>query len=246
MVHSESTWTAWCRQVRLRRTPQRIQPPGIFSGTKEYTSAFCGVEESDARYSRVTAFLIDIACQCLECARTSIRLLPYADATRSASRSLARRFCDFAIHRVAVTLVCRTRTDLLRLHEHLLAGQPKRAVYLRSLTLLGSAFMERSWQEDPNWIFPKNTYEYSNASLVGDILQAAPNLTHVMLEHSAPLFQHDPRIRTALASMTRLARLELCHLDSNALPLFQELRSRPRVLHLSLIKVDSAVESYTP
>ncbi|KAI9066111.1 hypothetical protein FKP32DRAFT_1589990 [Trametes sanguinea] len=154
----------------------------------------------------------------------------------------ARRLCDFAIHRVAVTLVCRTRSDLLRLHQHLLAGQPKRAVYLRSLTVLGSAFMERSWQEDPNWIFPKNTYEYSNASLVGDILQAAPNLTHIMLEHSAPLFQHDPRIRTALASMTRLARLELCHMDSNALPLFQELRSRPRVLHLSLIKVDSAVE----
>ncbi|OSC99949.1 hypothetical protein PYCCODRAFT_1460532 [Trametes coccinea BRFM310] len=154
----------------------------------------------------------------------------------------ARHLCDFTLHRVAVMLVCRTRSDLVCLHQHLLAGEPKRAVYLRSLTILGSTFMERPWQEDPNWIFPKNTYEYSNASLLGDILQAAPNLTHIMLEHSAPLFHHDPRIRTALASMTRLVRLELCHMDSNALPLFQELRSRPRVLHLSPIKVDSPVE----
>ncbi|KAI9001538.1 hypothetical protein BD414DRAFT_533275 [Trametes punicea] len=153
----------------------------------------------------------------------------------------ARRIYDFAIHRVAVVLVCRTRTDLINLHSHLLAGDPKVAVYLRSLTIMGSTFIERPWQEDPNWIFPKNTYDYSDATLVGDILKNAPNLSHLTLEHCAPLLQHDPRIGPAVASMSRLARLELCHLDSNALPLFQELRSRPRVLCLLAIKVDSSM-----
>ncbi|KAI0636189.1 hypothetical protein C8Q77DRAFT_1102036 [Trametes polyzona] len=151
----------------------------------------------------------------------------------------ARRFHDFAIHRVASVVVCRTRTQLARLHTHLLAGVPKRAVYLRSLTIYAPTFIERPWQEDPNWIFPKNTYEYSNASMVGDILQAAPNLTHVYIEHTAPLLQHDPRIGLALASMTRIARLELCDIDSNILPVFTNLRSHPRVLHISPVKAET-------
>ncbi|KAI0350044.1 hypothetical protein OH77DRAFT_1593839 [Trametes cingulata] len=155
----------------------------------------------------------------------------------------ARRVHDFSVHRVAVALVCRTRADLVALHYHLLNGQPKRAVFLRSLTILGSTFVERPWQEDPNWISPKSTYEYSLASLVGDILEAAPNLTHLLLEHTAPLLQHDPRIGSAIASMTRIVRLELCDIGSNALPVFSYLRSRPRVLHISPIKVESSTEA---
>ncbi|KAI0671958.1 hypothetical protein C8Q78DRAFT_807672 [Trametes maxima] len=155
----------------------------------------------------------------------------------------SHRIFDFAIHRVNVALVCRTRTDLIRLHSHLLTGSPKRAVYLRSLTILGPSFIERPWQEDPNWIFPKNTYEYSLATLVGDILSVAPNLTHLLLEHCAPLFQHDPRIGTAIASMSNIARLELRDVDDNVLPLFVNLRSRPRVLHISPVKTDSAQSS---
>ncbi|KAI0366322.1 hypothetical protein BV20DRAFT_1002658 [Pilatotrama ljubarskyi] len=155
----------------------------------------------------------------------------------------ARRVHDFAIHRVAVSLVCRTRADLIGLHYNLLAGQPKRAVYLRSLTILGSTFIERPWQEDPNWTFPKSTYEYSLASLVGDILEAAPDLTHLLLEHTAPVLQHDPRIGAAIASMTRLVRLELGDIDSNALPVFTHLRSRPRVLHIAPAKVEAPADA---
>ncbi|KAL1949809.1 hypothetical protein VTO73DRAFT_8690 [Trametes versicolor] len=155
----------------------------------------------------------------------------------------ARRLHDFAVHRVPAVLVCRSRTDLVRLHHHLLAGVPKRAVYLRSLTILGSTFIERPWQDDPNWTFPKNTYEYSLASLVGDILQVAPNLSHVRLEHTAPLLQHDPRIGLAMASMTRIVRLELSDVDSNILPVFASMRSRPRVLHISPVRAESPAEA---
>ncbi|KAI0833726.1 hypothetical protein BC628DRAFT_1345072 [Trametes gibbosa] len=155
----------------------------------------------------------------------------------------ARKLHDFAIHRVAAALVCRTRTDLVRLHRHLLSEEPKRAFHLRSLTILGTSFIERPWQEDPNWIFPKNTYEYSLATLLGDILQAAPNLTHLLLEHTAPLLQHDPRIALAVASLSRLVRLELCDVDTNILPVFNHLHSRPQVLHISTVNAHTPAEA---
>ncbi|KAH9848391.1 hypothetical protein C2E23DRAFT_889052 [Lenzites betulinus] len=155
----------------------------------------------------------------------------------------SRRLYDFAIHRVAVILVCRTRADLICLHRHLLSGEPKRAIYLRSLTILNTTFIERPWQEDPNWIFPKNTYEYSLATLLGDILEDAHNLTHLLLEHAAPLLQHDPRIAPAVASMRKLVRLKLCDIDANILPVFTNLRSRPQVLYVSPVTVDTPAET---
>ncbi|KAI0663710.1 hypothetical protein C8Q70DRAFT_906167 [Cubamyces menziesii] len=155
----------------------------------------------------------------------------------------ARRIYDFAIHRTAVTFTCRNRTDLVRIHHYLLSGNPKRAVYLRGLSILASTFIERPWQEDPNWIFPKNTYEYSQAALIGDILEHSPNLSHVLLEHTAPLLQHDPRVGTAIAAMHKLARLELRDVDTNVLPVLAQLRSTPRILHLSPVKVESSADA---
>ncbi|KAI0774985.1 hypothetical protein BD413DRAFT_611361 [Trametes elegans] len=154
----------------------------------------------------------------------------------------SRRLYDFAIHRVAVALVCRTLADLHTLHHHLLLGEPKRAVHLRSLTILSSIFVDRPWQDDPNWLSPKTTYQYTHASLVGDILQAASNLTHLKLEHFSPLLENDTRIGPAIAAMTSLVTVELSDVDSNALPVFASLRSEPRVLRISPVHVHSTVD----
>ncbi|KAI0749848.1 hypothetical protein C8Q80DRAFT_1269653 [Daedaleopsis nitida] len=148
----------------------------------------------------------------------------------------ARRLHDFAIHRVASRLSCRTPDDLRRYHEHLLEGPLTRAIFLRSLSIVGSTFIERSWQDDPNWVFPETTYEYTLAALVGDILEAAQGLTHLMLEHFASLAEHDSRIRQVIASMPRLNSLELCQIDPGSLTLFQTLRSHLRHVRLSTVK----------
>ncbi|RPD75077.1 hypothetical protein L226DRAFT_534655 [Lentinus tigrinus ALCF2SS1-7] len=146
-----------------------------------------------------------------------------------------RRVHDFAIHRVASRLVCRTAFDLRRIHKYLLEGQPKPAVFLRSLSIMGSTFIDRPWQDDPNWAFPETTYEYSLAPLVGDILEASQGLTHLLLEHYAPLARHDSRVGPAVASMSRLGTLELCQVDPDSLTVFQTLRSRPRHLRVSTV-----------
>ncbi|KAI0709878.1 hypothetical protein C8Q76DRAFT_798660 [Earliella scabrosa] len=148
----------------------------------------------------------------------------------------ARRVHDFAVHRVASHLVCRSAADLRTIHEHILKGHPSRAVFLRSLSITASTFIDRPWQEDPNWAFPETTYEYSLAPLVGDILQAAQGLTHLQLEHFAPLVQHEPRVGSAIASMSRLDSLELRQTDPDSLDVFLGLRSRPHHLHVSTVK----------
>ncbi|KAI0714417.1 hypothetical protein C8T65DRAFT_828741 [Cerioporus squamosus] len=154
-----------------------------------------------------------------------------------------RRVHDFAIHRVASRLVCRTAADLRRIHEYVLDGQPKAAVFLRSLSIMGSTFIDRPWQDDPNWAFPETTYEYSLAPLVGDILEAAQGLTHLLLEHYAPLAQHDPRVGPAIASMSRLGTLELCQVGPDSLTVFQTLRSRPHHLRVSTVHTSGPSEA---
>lgn len=154
-----------------------------------------------------------------------------------------RRVHDFAIHRVASRLVCRTAADLRRVHQYLLEGQPKPAVFLRSLSIMGTTFIDRPWQDDPNWAFPETTYEYSLAPLVGDILEAAQGLTHLLLEHYAPLAQHDPRVGPSIASMSRVVTLELCQVDPDSLTVFRTLRSRPRHLRVSTVHTSSPSEA---
>ncbi|TFK91379.1 hypothetical protein K466DRAFT_482886, partial [Polyporus arcularius HHB13444] len=154
-----------------------------------------------------------------------------------------RRVHDFAIHRVASRLVCRTAADLRRIHQFLLEGKPMPAVFLRSLSIMGSTFIDRPWQDDPNWAFPETTYEYSLAPLIGDILETAQGLTHLLVEHYAPLAHHDSRIGPAIASMARLGTLELCQVDPDSLTVFQTLCSRPRHLRVSTIHTNGPSEA---
>ncbi|KAI0788041.1 hypothetical protein C8Q74DRAFT_1255482 [Fomes fomentarius] len=155
----------------------------------------------------------------------------------------AHRVHDFAVHRVASRLVCRTSADLRRVHEHLLGGSPRRAVFLRSLSIMSTTFIDRPWQDDPNWTFPETTYQYSLASLVGDILEAAQGLTHLHLEHFTPLAGHDPRVGHAIASMSRLNSVELCQIDPSSLAVFQTMCSRPQHLRISTVKTNVPSEA---
>ncbi|EJF55859.1 hypothetical protein DICSQDRAFT_184152 [Dichomitus squalens LYAD-421 SS1] len=143
---------------------------------------------------------------------------------------------DLAIHRVSCTLFCKTAADLRRARLYHLQGLLRRAIFLRSLSIADSVFIDRPWQDDLNWADPKTTYEYSLATLVGDILEAAQNLNHLRLEHFAHLVRHEPRIRDAVAAMTHLAGLELSEVDVESLDIFRDLRSDLHYLQISTDK----------
>ncbi|KAI9059203.1 hypothetical protein FKP32DRAFT_1688289 [Trametes sanguinea] len=68
------------------------RPSGIFSGTKEHASAFRGVDESAARYPRVTAFLVDIEEDLLVYAWNAQE--PLSDSSQYATA--VRLHCGFA------------------------------------------------------------------------------------------------------------------------------------------------------
>ncbi|KAI0326470.1 hypothetical protein GY45DRAFT_1310445 [Cubamyces sp. BRFM 1775] len=153
----------------------------------------------------------------------------------------SKRLSALALPRVAAVIKCNGRRDLLHLHKYLLSGNPARAQHVRTLAIEVYSFMRGgmsfpletaetlSWPVDTDGLFQ----DVSQAHLIGDILLHSQNIRELALERFQPCLQRDPRIGTALASMTNLQHLRLSVIGDTALAVLQSSKADITRLTLS-------------
>ncbi|EIW57158.1 uncharacterized protein TRAVEDRAFT_72348 [Trametes versicolor FP-101664 SS1] len=151
----------------------------------------------------------------------------------------SKRLAELALPRVAAVINCWKPSMLRRLHAYMLDDQNPRAQYLQHLTVEVHTFGEydsdasddaSSVHSDDHTYYAAN---FSQANLLGDLLLRAQNICELSMERFQPCLLRDPRIGTALASMTRLANIRLSTLGDGALSILGSFASDLRRLTLS-------------
>ncbi|KAH9885767.1 hypothetical protein C8Q73DRAFT_294489 [Cubamyces lactineus] len=152
----------------------------------------------------------------------------------------SKRLSALALPRVAAVIACISRRDLCHLHKYLLSGDPARAQYVRTLAIEVYCFIQdgtsipRESAQVLSLADIATLYEdVSEAHLIGDILLHAQNICELALERFQPCLQRDPRIGTALSTMTNLQHLRLSVLGDTALSPLQSSQADITRLTLS-------------
>ncbi|KAI0351785.1 hypothetical protein OH77DRAFT_1429381 [Trametes cingulata] len=157
----------------------------------------------------------------------------------------SKQLVDLALPRVAAVIECWGPSMLRRLHAYMLSSAntrpdvPLRAVHLRKLTLDVCIFFDgkgSTLQIPDVAVVSSDQYfrrDFSGARLIGDLLVNAPNLRELHFNWFEPCMTQDPRIGSALCSMTSLRKLTLRTLGDSTVNLLSACPSDIRHLGLS-------------
>ncbi|RPD72414.1 hypothetical protein L226DRAFT_490269 [Lentinus tigrinus ALCF2SS1-7] len=143
--------------------------------------------------------------------------------------------------RIASDIICTSPRELRRLHAYLLSS-------IRGT--LRAKFVEKfvihiyTFAGEPDDGYYAN---FSQVSLLGDILLQASNIRELYLDRFHPCLEHDPRIAHAIRSLTSLDKLDLFVVADTSLSVFDPPHGLDKLSYLNLgyYGADDPVENQT-
>ncbi|RPD72365.1 hypothetical protein L226DRAFT_511839 [Lentinus tigrinus ALCF2SS1-7] len=144
----------------------------------------------------------------------------------------SKRVYGLAAPRIASHIVCASPEELRRLHAYLLSnirdGTP-RARFLEKLDIDGCTFQGVTEHEQGSYMG-----NYSQVSLIGDILLRAPNICELSFDKLHPCIERDPRIVDVIRSLASIVKLEVSVIADVSFFIFDSARLLDNLAHLCL------------
>ncbi|RPD53121.1 hypothetical protein L227DRAFT_420666 [Lentinus tigrinus ALCF2SS1-6] len=150
-----------------------------------------------------------------------------ADALNVALSS--KRVYELAGPRIASHIVCTSPKELRRLHAYLLSNfrGTQRAKFLEKFIIQEYTFQRGNSRR-----------HFSQVPLIGDILLQASNIRELYFEKFHPCMERDPRIVSAIRSLTRIVKLDLFVIADATLSIFDSSWPLDKLTHLNLSYYD--------
>ncbi|KAH9847216.1 hypothetical protein C2E23DRAFT_742248 [Lenzites betulinus] len=146
----------------------------------------------------------------------------------------SKRFYRLARPRIAAVADCHSPKDLEGLRDFMLSGDPPRATELDDVSISIFTF---DYPPEANVSY-SDYWDFSQAPLIADILEAAPRVRHIGFERLHPCLDVDERIGPAIAAMTRLRTADFATIGDGTLQRIGPLSASLHTLRLAYFWAD--------